>query len=91
MILLLLNNNPEYVNSLDFELAIRVINKLYEDKMSTKLWEQWLAIYPNMTKESFISFEDFKNSCIVKPTVTSVKSKADILAEVARIRKGVII
>lgn len=29
----------------------------------------WIAIYPNMTEENFLSFEEFKNKLIAKPKI----------------------
>ena len=43
----------------------------------------WLARYPYMDKDTFVSFEDF-----YRPQATvSATPKEDILAEVARIRE----
>ena len=38
------------------ELYLKATEK-YQDE---RLWDMWLSIYPNMDKESFVSFEQFK-------------------------------
>jgi hypothetical protein len=43
----------------------------YEKDLEDKLWQQWLAIYPNMSNENFISFEDFKKEAF-KPKLEKI-------------------
>lgn len=65
--------------------GIKVINKAYEERDKQKLWEMWLARYPNMTKDDFIPFSEFYEANIVKNV--SKRPAKDILAEAAEIRK----
>ena len=53
-------NDLDYVMGLSFEDGIRIINKAREKEAETKLWNLYTAVYPNMDKDNFISFEDFK-------------------------------
>jgi hypothetical protein len=46
----------------------------YEKDLEDKLWQQWLAIYPNMSNENFISFEDFKKETF-KPKVEKINAE----------------
>ena len=39
------------------ESEFEAIQKEHEDK----LYQSWVAIYPHMTKENFISYEEYKN------------------------------
>lgn len=46
--------------ALPFRAGIKQINKAAEEEKDARLWEAWLTLYPNMTEENFISFEEFK-------------------------------
>ncbi len=35
--------------------------KLKEKELEKRIWELWLAIYPTMTKDTFISYEEMLN------------------------------
>jgi hypothetical protein len=35
-------------------------------KQENDLWEMWALQYPQMSKESYISFEDYKDKQIIK-------------------------
>ena len=62
---------------------LKVWERLREKQREQKHWQMWLARYPYMDKDTFVSFEDF-----YKPqNKVSVKPKEDILADVARIRE----
>ena len=48
-------------------------------------WDMWLTLYPKMTKEDFMSFEDFKKE-VIKPVVrTSNKTREEIEEEMLKI------
>lgn len=49
---------------LDLYYGFELIKKAYEEKTNSMLWDMWLAKYPWMDKESFISFEDFKDKML---------------------------
>lgn len=59
-------NNIEYILNLIFEEGYEFISKAYEKEAEDKLWEQWLVDYRLMDKETFISFEEYKNKSRVK-------------------------
>ncbi|RED54798.1 hypothetical protein [Cohnella lupini] len=84
---LLLNrySQIEYVLSADFEVGVGLINKAMEKADEKRKWEMWLAQYPQMTKESYISFEDFHNRSSRKTSTEPQKSKTEILDDVSTI------
>ena len=45
--------------------------KLKEREVEQKVWEMWLASYPNMTKDNFVSYEEMLAT--VKQTETADK------------------
>lgn len=57
-------SNIDYILKLDSEEGYNFLLKAYEKTAEDKLWEQWLVQYRFMimNTDSFISFEDFKNS-----------------------------
>jgi len=50
-----------------------------------KYWELWLVMYPHMTKDNFISFEEFKKNH-EQPQIISIKPASTILAEAEAIK-----
>jgi len=55
------------------QLLISACEKDIEDR----LWQQWLALYPNMDEDHFTSFADFKKECM-KPPAKKVDAKQAI-------------
>jgi hypothetical protein len=45
---------------LDVVYGLELIKKAYEKQIDKQLWQMWLAKYPYMDKDTFISFEKFK-------------------------------
>ena len=48
----------------EFEEGYDFIKVSYEADREEKVWQLWASLYPNMTKENYISFGEFKNSII---------------------------
>ena len=71
---------------MDYKSAIKLINKAYEKDLEDKVYQMWLTLYPNMDKNNFISFEDFKAKVMI-PNIQSLSSAEDVLKEVSEIRK----
>ncbi len=40
---------------------IALFEKLKEKELEQHIWELWLAMYPTMTKDTFISYEEMLN------------------------------
>ena len=53
-----------YVLNCPFALGISIIKKANDQALDSKVWEMWLSLYPNMTKDNFISFTDYKNKLL---------------------------
>lgn len=64
---------------------IEIINMIKTEEQEEKMWDLYCAIYPKMTKETFISFDDFKN-----PKIKPKKTKEEILNDVRLIMNSVI-
>lgn len=43
-----------------------LLSKAYEKEQENSLWEMWKLQFPNMHKETFISFEDYKTKLMSK-------------------------
>ena len=59
-------SNIEYILDLEFYDGIAFLFKAIEVEKDEKLWDLYLEKYKYMTKDNFISFEEFKNSLKVK-------------------------
>lgn len=80
----------EYILDLEITEGIEFINKAYEKEIEDKVWEKWLIDYRYMSKDNFISFEEYKKHFISKNiNVESTLSKEEILKEVEEIERKV--
>ena len=75
-----------------WEDGITLINKAIEKRNEEKDWEMWIAIYPNMDKKTFISFDKFRGKK-EDPSKTPRKQKknltdAQIIAKAERLSKN---
>ena len=44
---------------MDYRVGLsQVLHAIYEE-YENKIWGKWIAIYPHMNEETFISFDDF--------------------------------
>ena len=51
--------NLEYIMQLDINTAIRIIDKAREKEQENRYFLQWVVQLPHMTKESYLSFDDY--------------------------------
>jgi len=70
--------NIEYIINLPFYDGILYIKKAIGKNQEKTLWELWLTVLPNMNKDNYISFEDFKT----KATHKERKTDEEMLAMV---------
>jgi len=45
---------------MDYKIGFKLIDHALEESVENKLWDKWLTLYPNMTSDNFMSFDDFK-------------------------------
>lgn len=53
-------HNIDFVLSLDLPQFVELLTKAYEKRDEEKMFKMWLTVYPTMTQENFMSFEDYK-------------------------------
>lgn len=83
-------SNIEYILDLEITEGIEFINKAYEKEIEDKVWEKWLIDYRYMSKDNFISFEEYKKHVISKNiNLESTLSKEEILKEVEEIERKI--
>ena len=63
--------------------GLKIIEEGRKKVSEERLWEQYLTIYPHMTEENFVSFNEFKSDAF-KPA-SSKKTKNEIMNEVKNI------
>lgn len=54
--------NLEYIMQIDIETAERIIEKAREKEKENRYFLQWVVQLPNMTKETFVSFESYMDN-----------------------------
>lgn len=64
----------DIINELDYiEEVFEIIIKIKAEKTESRNWDIYLINYPNMTKENYKTFEEWK-----KPPMTEAEKKAKI-------------
>lgn len=81
-------NNIEYVLNLDVVTGYKVYLKAVEKDIEKIIWERWLIDYRSMTKDNFISFEEYKKKFIISNTETNI-SKEDLLKRAEEIERKI--
>ena len=67
-----------YILNLEFEEGLMLIDSAFRKELEEALWERWLVDYKNMTKDTFISFEDYKSK-FMQPKILIKESKEELL------------
>lgn len=77
--------NLEYIMQSDIETAMRIIEKAKEKEKENRFFLQWVVQLPNMSKENFVSFEQY----IDRVTGRNIDSRpvAECMAEIEEIKK----
>ena len=71
---------------MDMDFNVDLFIYAIEKDKENKLWELWKLQYPQMDKENYISFEEYKNKNIKKQT--SNKTYEEIEKEMEEVEKA---
>lgn len=85
--LLLKKYDINYIFKLDFLEGFELITKAYEKELESKLWDRWLIEYKYMSKDNFITFEDYVDKMLGRDKDTT--SKEDLLKMASEIEKKI--
>lgn len=77
--------NIDYIMQMEIELAAKIIDKAKEKEQENRYFIQWAVQLPNMTKETYISFEDY----VDKVTGRNIDTRpiSECMAEIEEIKK----
>lgn len=77
--------NLEYIMQLDIDTALKVIEKAREKEQEKRYFLQWVVQLPNMTDESYISFDSY----IDRVTGRNIDQRPvfECMAEIEEIKK----
>ena len=77
--------NLEYFMRLDIKTALRLIDKAREKEQEARFFAQWVVQLPNMTKETFVSFEAY----VDRVTGRNIDTRPvyECMAEIEEIKK----
>lgn len=83
-------SNLDYILNLGFYEGYEIILKAYSKESENRAWERWLVDYRNMTKDNFISFEEYKEK-LFAPNIIQEKylTKEELLKEAAEIERKI--
>lgn len=63
------------VLDLDFETGMAILNEGYKMYRDERLWQLYCIVFPNMSNENFMTFEDFKKNITGGPARSTSKVK----------------
>lgn len=72
---------------MDMDFNLDLITYALEKNMENDLWDMWKLQFPNMDKERFISFEDYKKKSINSKKHTEI-SYEEIEKEMEKVEKA---
>lgn len=77
--------NLEYIMQMDIGSAMRIIDKAREKEKENRFFLQWVVQLPNMTDETYMSF----NSYVDKVTGRNIDKRpiSECMAEIEEIKK----
>lgn len=77
--------NIDYILQLDIDSAARIIAKAREKEKEKRIFAQWVVQLPHMTKENYISFDDYFD----KVTGRNIDNRpiSECMAEIEEIKK----
>ena len=55
-------HDPAFVFHMEIPDFVEQLLKLQEKELEQKVWEMWLAKWPRMTKDNFVSYEEMLNT-----------------------------
>lgn len=85
-------HNIDFVIKLSIEDGFEMLKKANYKQIESTVWDMWLVDYSRMDKETFMSFEDYKNNILKqteeleKPVKT--KTKEEIINQAENIIKA---
>jgi len=83
-------SNLDYILNLGFYEGYEIILKAYKKELEDKAWDRWLVDYRNMTKDNFISFEEYKDKLFTTNIVQDkYLTKEELLKEAAEIERKI--
>lgn len=67
---------------MNIDEGMQMIQQVYEKQREEKAYQLYIASYPNMTKETYVTFEEFYKPQQRNEESTDTKSSEEILKEV---------
>ena len=77
--------NLEYIMQMDIGSAMRIIDKAREKEQESRYFLQWVVQLPNMTKETYKSFESYVEQVTGKNIDT--RPVSECMEEIEEIKK----
>ena len=78
-------NSIDYILKMDIESAERLIEKAREKEKEKRIFAQWVVQLPHMTKETFLSFDEYFDK--VTGRNIDKRSTSECMAEIEEIKK----
>ncbi|TYS91895.1 hypothetical protein [Rossellomorea aquimaris] len=71
---------------LDIETGAEVLAKAKENIAESRVWEQWLSVYPNMEEETFIPYSKYLEE--LKKPPKKQKTDEEVIQDAENILKN---
>jgi hypothetical protein len=66
-------------------MGLKMLAYQIDIQQEKKVWDMWLSVYPNMDKDNFIPFSEYKEKATT-PRQVSKQSTQEIIEQAKRIR-----
>lgn len=70
---------------MDLPFDVSLITHALEHEREVSAWDLWISLYPNFTKDTFVSFDKFMDKLYDNKHVYENKSFADIRTDMLKI------
>jgi len=76
-----------YILKMPFQKSVKLIGKAREENRKDRLFSLYSNLYPNFSKDNFMSFEDFVEKSMPEKINYDGRSTAEIMAEISEVEK----
>jgi len=80
----------EILRDITVKETLDFLTKFYDDVKQVREWDIYLICFPNFTKDTFKTFEEWRKPVKIEPEKSNKETAANILLDIGLITKAVI-
>lgn len=82
-------HNIDFVMRMDLLDGLGLCAKAREKRQEERLYQAWVSLYPHFSKDTFVSWENYKDNHNQVQLPVNRKSAEELIAEAADIKKQI--